>query len=258
MSKEAKKVGSGSFSLYVPVLVVLLLVAVFFVGRLSSQVEMMGEKTVETNDVVGEVNEGEEGGSPIAVNGLKAMADDLNLDTEEFYSCLDSGRYGQRVSDDMAYGGEVGVGGTPSFFVNKIMVVGAQPASVFEAVIDFELNDGSWNSPDETVSYLIDGNPNNGEVTVGGGVETGVGAVRGKGDSVKIVEFSDFECPYCASTLPTIEALFEKYGDEISLEYRHFPLDFHPNARKAAEASECAGEQGKFWEMHDMIFEVQG
>ena len=119
MSKEIKRVKGGSFSLYVPVLVVLLLVAVFFVGRLSSQVEMMGEKTVKTNDVVGEVNEGEEGGSPIAVSGLKAMADDLNLDTEEFYSCLDSGRYGQRVSDDMAYGGEVGVGGNSSSLLKR-------------------------------------------------------------------------------------------------------------------------------------------
>ena len=87
----------------------------------------------------------------------------------------------------------------------------------------------------------------------------GIGAVRGgEGASVKIVEFSDFECPYCRSVVPIIEGLLEKYGDKISLEYRHFPLSFHASAQKAAEASECAREQGKFWEMHDLIFEVQG
>lgn len=89
-------------------------------------------------------------------------------------------------------------------------------------------------------------------------------AVRGDKDApVTIVEWSDFECPFCGrfyqQTLPSIEEEYIKTG-KVKLVYRDFPLSFHANAQKAAEAAECAGEQGKYWEMHDLLFEkgVQG
>ncbi len=71
---------------------------------------------------------------------------------------------------------------------------------------------------------------------------------------VTLVEYSDFECPYCAKHKETVDQIVEKYGNQVRVVFRHFPLSFHPNAEKAAEASECAAEQGKFWEMHDKIF----
>lgn len=75
--------------------------------------------------------------------------------------------------------------------------------------------------------------------------------------SVTIVEYSDFECPFCGRAYPTVKQVLETYGDDVRLVYRHFPLSFHPQAQKAAEASECAADQGKFWEYHDRIFEEQ-
>lgn len=82
-----------------------------------------------------------------------------------------------------------------------------------------------------------------------------------KGDpnaKVKIVEFSDLECPFCArfysDTLPQIISDYIDTG-KASLEYRHYPLPFHPQAKPLAIATECANDQGKFWEMHDKIFE---
>ncbi len=78
-----------------------------------------------------------------------------------------------------------------------------------------------------------------------------------KNAKVKLVEYSDFECPYCERAYPTIKQLIQEYGDRISVEFKHFPLSFHPNAAKAAEASECAAEQGKFWQFHDYAFEHQ-
>jgi len=76
--------------------------------------------------------------------------------------------------------------------------------------------------------------------------------------NVRIVLFSDFDCPYSSRAVPLIEQIREAYGDEVIIAFRDFPLDFHPTAQKAAEAAECADEQGKFWEYHDKLFETQG
>jgi protein-disulfide isomerase/copper chaperone CopZ len=82
--------------------------------------------------------------------------------------------------------------------------------------------------------------------------------VRGNFDApITLVEFSDFECPFCGRHFPTLNKILSDYQGKVRLVYKHFPLGFHPNAQKAAEASECASEQGKFWEYHDKIFENQ-
>ncbi len=77
---------------------------------------------------------------------------------------------------------------------------------------------------------------------------------------VTVIEYSDFECPYCANfwsgTLPSIKSEYVDTG-MVKFAYRHFPLSFHANAQNAAEASECAGDQGMFWEYHDKLYENQ-
>ncbi len=75
---------------------------------------------------------------------------------------------------------------------------------------------------------------------------------------VVVVEFSDFQCPACASAYPVVKELKEKYGDQILFVYRDFPIhSIHPRAQKAAEAAQCAFEQDRFWEFHDILFERQ-
>lgn len=73
---------------------------------------------------------------------------------------------------------------------------------------------------------------------------------------VTLISYSDFECPYCARFSETVGQIIDEYGDDVRVVFRHFPLSFHANALGAAVASECAAEQGKFWQMHDKIFEA--
>ena len=72
---------------------------------------------------------------------------------------------------------------------------------------------------------------------------------------VSLVEYGDFECPYCRAAEPIVAGLIEALGEELSVTFRHFPLSqVHPHARHAAEVAEAAASQGKFWEMHDTLF----
>ncbi len=72
---------------------------------------------------------------------------------------------------------------------------------------------------------------------------------------VTIFEFSDFQCPYCAKAQPMLREVLKAYPDKVKLVYKNYPLAFHKQARNAAKAAHAAGEQGKYWEMHDKIFE---
>jgi len=75
---------------------------------------------------------------------------------------------------------------------------------------------------------------------------------------VTLVEYGDYECPHCGRAYPIVKELQERMGDRLRFVFRNFPLtEAHPHAAKAAESAEAAGEQGKFWEMHDTLFEHQ-
>ena len=75
---------------------------------------------------------------------------------------------------------------------------------------------------------------------------------------VVVVEYGDFECPNCKQAAPAVKMLLERFEGNVRFAFRHFPLEeVHPHARQAAEAAECAGAQGRFWEMHELLFAHQ-
>jgi protein-disulfide isomerase len=81
------------------------------------------------------------------------------------------------------------------------------------------------------------------------------GPTRGPaGAPIELIEFSDFQCPYCLRANPIVKQVLSTYGDRIRFVYRNYPLPSHPNARPAAEAAQCAAEQGQFWPYHDRLF----
>lgn len=100
--------------------------------------------------------------------------------------------------------------------------------------------------------YSSTANSNNNE-----GVET-ISHMKGNGEArITLVEYSDFQCPACAAFQPVLDQVLESHGDAISFEYKHFPLPIHSSALQAAVAAEAAGQQGKFFEFHDALFENQ-
>jgi protein-disulfide isomerase len=84
------------------------------------------------------------------------------------------------------------------------------------------------------------------------------GPSRGSKDApITIVEFSDYQCPFCGRAEPVMEDVLSRYPGQVRLVFRHLPLGFHKNARPAAEASVCAENQGRFWEYHALLFQNQ-
>lgn len=81
---------------------------------------------------------------------------------------------------------------------------------------------------------------------------------RGNVDApLQVVEFSDFECPFCAAAKPVIDSLFALHGDDVRFEFRHYPLPSHQHADRAAEAAVEAAQQGAFWEYHNALYDNQ-
>jgi len=197
-----------------------------------------------------------------ATDLFKQYAKEIGLNTSDFNRCLDSGKYQQEVAQDAEEALKLGVTGTPTFFINGKKLSGALPLSVFVEVIERELR-GSGSEDVSTYSEqlqnLAKAQPPAFEAKT---ARVAADEVASKGPSsarVTVVEFADYQCPFCArfvqQTLPQLNQL---YGDRIRFVYRDLPLsNIHPHAQKAAEAAECAGEQGKYWEMHDKLFANQ-
>lgn len=178
------------------------------------------------------------------VKSLKEQASKLVLDQGKFDSCLDSGSKAALVKADLDDGTKAGVNGTPAFFINGRLISGAVPFEQFKTVIDEELV-GSASASTQ-------------RVTVGNGDLPPLGQSSAK---VTLIEFSDYQCPFCARHFTQTESqIIKEYVDsaKVKFYYRDFPLSqIHPGAQKAAEAARCAGDQGKYWEYHDLVFENQ-
>ena len=206
---------------------------------------------------------------------LDKYAQELGLNMKKFAAALDSGKYKAKVDAELAEGNKIGANGTPAFFINGRSLSGAQPIDSFKAVVDSALKDvdallKTKKIPpakvyDEIMKSAVEkaaappaGDDEAEDKTVYK-VDPGDGPSFGsKNAPVTIVEFSDFQCPFCSRVVPTLKKIKETYKDKVRVVWRNYPLPFHQNAKPAAEAALAAHAQGKFWEMHDKLFENQG
>ena len=194
-------------------------------------------------------------------DALVGYAEAIEIDTGEFSQCLGATDTAAAVNAHLTRGQTIGVTGTPTFFINNKRIVGAQPTEVFTELIAAELN-GSPTSIEgysATIQQLAATNPPRFEILAARPDLTGA-AIEGSPDAtVMVAEYSDFQCPFCRrwydTTLPMLR---QQIGDDVALAFLHFPLvQIHPNAGNAHLAAECANQQGKFWEMHDLLFARQ-
>jgi protein-disulfide isomerase len=201
---------------------------------------------------------------------VEVIAREVGLDMIRFRGDLDAGTFRPVVERDVADAVQLGVSGTPTFFVNGRPVHGNQPLKVFVDTVGEELaraqQVAATHPPDLYEALVADGKPvadapsdiNNDQPELDGNSAYRVGlglpghAIGPADAAITIVEFADFQCPYCARHAPVLAHVRQKYGDQVRIVFRHMPV--HQGAVIAAEAAVAAAEQGKFWAFHDQIW----
>ncbi len=203
------------------------------------------------------------------------FAKQIGLDVAKFQKDFADPKFDQIIKDDLALGSKLGVRGTPHFFINGERLSGAQPIDKFEAIVKAQLEEakklvGSGTAKDQIYSKMVSQNfkaeaeqPQQKPAEPATVVEMvpvrANDPVKGNAKDyvVTIIEFSDFECPFCSRVNPTMEEIMKNFGDKVRVVFKQNPLPFHQSATPAAEAALAANEQGKFWEMHDLLFANQ-
>jgi protein-disulfide isomerase len=211
----------------------------------------------------------------IGPEDLQKYAKEIGLDMTKFKAAIEDKKLAEAVDAESAMGGKIGARGTPAFFINGTFLSGARPFDQFKARIDEELKKAEDLVKKGTPKAKVyDAIMKTAKAEVGGGgakpsgeaaapgpvkkVEIGNAPSRGpKNAPINVVLFSDFQCPYCGRVEPSITELEKLYPGKVRVAWKNFPLSFHNNAKPAAEAALAAHEQGKFWQMHDILFKNQ-
>jgi protein-disulfide isomerase len=207
---------------------------------------------------------------------IKWAADSGVKDAAAFKAGLDSHKWADKVEKDLNDGKAAGVQGTPAFFVNGVFINGAQPFDNFKKTIDQELSKAQAkiasgtpkgrvydemtkeNKKNAPAAAKKDEEPEKEDTTTVNKVPVGNSPVLGSPNAlVTIIEFSDFQCPFCSKVEPTLKSIRDKYGDKVRFVWKNEPLPFHNRAEPCAEAAmEVRAEKGDkgFWAMHDTLF----
>ena len=207
---------------------------------------------------------------------LDKYAQEIGLDMGKFKEAMDKEKGKDRIKSDMAEAEKFGARGTPNFFINGRNFRGAQPIEAFKGVVDEEIKKADAKIASGTPRGQVyaaltqngldkaaappppKANPGEPDANVRYRAEIKGAPMKGAKDApVTIVQWSDYQCPFCSRVEPTINKVMDDYKGKVRVVWRDLPLPFHPNAMPSAIAARAAGEQGKYWEMHDKLFADQ-
>jgi protein-disulfide isomerase len=207
----------------------------------------------------------------------ESWATAAGVDAASYRRLVEAHAGAAKVDADVALAKKLSVSGTPAFFINGVHVSGAQTIDRFAAVIDDEMNKAAAKlaagTPDDKVYAAMAAEnfkaqpppgtttPNTTDTTTVFKVPVGNAPMRGPANAkVTIVEFADFQCPYCKKVEESLSKVRSTYGDRVRIVWRDQPLPFHPRAMPTAElAREARAEKGQagFWAAHDALFASQ-
>lgn len=200
---------------------------------------------------------------------LEGYAKELALNLDQFKADLDKEAYKAQIDQETKEALAVGATGTPANFINGRYVRGAAAATLFKSIIDQEL---AWAKANNRPTFKIgqnvsevaprksaqknDNRPDPSKVY---SIPVEGRPTLGKADApITIVDYFDFQCPYCSNVHATLNQIAKEYPDKVKIVFKMHPLSFHPKAQPAAEAAMAAHEQGKYIEMSDLIFKNKG
>ena len=203
----------------------------------------------------------------LSMADIEKYAAEIGLDVAKFKLDMENELVKNRLKTDLEQGKSVAVRGTPHFFMNGTRMSGAQPLEKFQAALDKELAIADKYikrgvAADALYKTIISEEPKPKALPKAPAAPEAP-IVLTQGDSyakgpenapVTIYQFSEFQCPFCARVEPTIDQIVATYGDKVRIIFKNMPLPFHKDAPLAAEAAFAAGAQGKFWEMHKLLF----
>jgi protein-disulfide isomerase len=199
---------------------------------------------------------------------LQGFARQIGLDMLKWDADRKDARLTKKIQDDSKLAASLGISGTPGFFINGRKIPGALPKDVFETVINEELAKAQAQLAKGVPASQIYAKvlevgkeppppppPTYAKVAI----PADAPALGPKNAKVTIVEWSDFQCPFCSRAAPIVHQIAQQYPNDVRIIFRNQPLtSIHANAQLAAEAALAAHAQGKFWPMHDKLFANQG
>ncbi len=203
---------------------------------------------------------------------LEKYAQDIGLNLSKFKKDMDDPKIKEEIAEHQKLANSVGANGTPTFFINGRQIVGAQPFPEFQKIIDEEIKKADdlvkkgtplkdvYQKLMEQAAATPPPAPAGAPEAPAAKVDIKVGDAPVKGSAsakVTVIEFSDFQCPFCGRVNPTLKEIEDQYKGKVKIAFRNLPLPFHDKAHLAAEAALAANEQGKFWAMHDKLFANQ-
>jgi protein-disulfide isomerase len=204
---------------------------------------------------------------------LAQIGKDMGLDAKKLDDAIKNNKWKKSIDEDNELGDAFAVSGTPNFFINGRHLVGAQPFEKFQAIIDDEIKKADalvakGTAPKDVYAAVTAAGKGPGAAGGAGAAEmkdmppiAGAPWRGSKSTKVVVVEFSDFQCPFCKRVEDSTNQIMKDYGDKIHFVWRNMPLPMHPDAPLAAQAAmEAFKEKGSdtFWKFHDLLYQNQG